>query len=76
MRISTSDVWVVVLEFRDCYSYDTGMPDEIFTDLAEAEQFCRELNEAPLPFRTENSPQYRVVSLYDRIDTIRDEARI
>lgn len=76
MRKSTSDVWVVVLEFRDRYRYDTDMPDEIFLDLAEAEQYCKELNETLMPFRTATSPKYHVVSLYDRIDTIRDEARI
>jgi hypothetical protein len=75
MPYSTSELWVVYYVHVDSYSFDTDMPSEVYTSQAEAQKACDELNSQPKTFSWERERPWAVGTLYDRMETLRDESR-
>ena len=76
MPLNTSELWVVSWIHRDPYSFDTSMPDEVYLSKEEANKACDELNRMPKTFSWETEAvRYSVETLYDRMETLRDESR-
>ena len=75
MPLNTSELWVVSWIHRDPYSFDTSMPDEVYLTQAEAQKACDEFNSQPKTFSWERDRPWAVGTLYDRIETLRDESR-
>ena len=76
MRLSIFDVFVITYRQTDCYSFDTGLPDEVFTIRAEADMVAAENNESTKKLTlSDGTDRFFVQTLADRIETIRDECR-
>ena len=75
MRISIDQLWVVEYIRSDRYSLDTSMPEEVFTTLESAQACCDELNNMPHKFAWLPERPWRVHTLCDRLDQLRDNLR-
>jgi hypothetical protein len=75
MAYNTSQLWVIYWVHTDPYSFDTGAPDEVYTSQEEAQAACDALNNRPKSFSWERERPWAVGTLYDRIQTIREESR-
>ena len=75
MPYNTSELWVVYYVHTDPYSFDTDVPDQVYTSREEAQKACDELNSLPKTFSWERECPYAVDTLCDRIETVRDESR-
>jgi hypothetical protein len=79
-RIAVGDLYVVVFPHIDGYSHDTGTPEEVFPTCEEAQTYADECNEHLAKEKyvftaLRAGKQYYVESLYDRLQTIKDECR-
>jgi len=76
-KFATSDLFVVLFPHTDGYSYDTGSPDEVFTSKEEAQAYADDLSDQmdQLSRSLAKGKRHYVVSLDDRIDEIKDNAR-
>ena len=75
MPYNTSELWAVYYVHTDPYSLDTEVPSEVYANQAEAQKACDELNSLPKTFSCERERPWAVGTLYDRIETIREESR-
>ena len=75
MPYNTSELWVIYWVHVDPYSLDTEMPDEVYLTKEEAQQACDELNSQPKIFSWQRERPWAVATLYDRMQTVRDESR-
>lgn len=76
MKLSISEVFVVTYRHTDGYSFDTGVPDELFTTRDEADTAAAAHNELAKKLTFwDGKDRLFVETLADRLETIRNECR-